>query len=267
MKKKPATTAQEVVKDEPPLSLVDKTRYAVILVVTAVAAFLGAQILGPIVISIFGIAVGVTGPKLASAINNNSYVHFFLFLLIEALTIWVVDRLLKNRKWSWSSIGIARRPTWKDGGIGLVMYGIYFLIFFAVQIVVEATHLVNSNQSQQLGFEHAHGPQLVLVFLSLVILPPIAEEVMFRGFIYLGLRRKLNILPAALLTSVLFSIAHLEFSSGQSLNWAAAIDTFTLSCVLVYVTEKTRSLWPGMLVHSLKNFVAFLFLFVIKTRS
>jgi membrane protease YdiL (CAAX protease family) len=96
----------------------------------------------------------------------------------------------------------------------------------------------------------------------LVVLPPIAEEILFRGFIYSSLRPKMNKIVAALITSILFALPHL-FESSNGLLWVAGCDTFILSMVLVYVREKTDKLWASMLIHGLKNFVAFASLYLI----
>jgi len=95
------------------------------------------------------------------------------------------------------------------------------------------------------------------------VLPPLVEETVFRGFVFAGLRNKLKFVWAALATSALFASAHLQIGNGQPLLWVAALDTFTLSLVLCYLREKTDSLWPGILLHALKNGIAFLSLFVL----
>jgi len=86
---------------------------------------------------------------------------------------------------------------------------------------------------------------------------------MFRGFVYTGLRTKLQPVGSALITSAVFASLHLEFGNGAPLLWVAAIDTFILSLVLCYLREKTGSLWPGICLHALKNFVAFATLYLI----
>ena len=103
----------------------------------------------------------------------------------------------------------------------------------------------------------------MLVFISLVLLPPVVEEIVARGFLYTGLRSKLPKIVAALITSALFAAAHLQWGSGAPLLWVAALDTFTLSLVLVYLREKTGGLAASMGVHMLKNGLAFVVLFDI----
>ena len=245
---------------EKPMTLIQKAVYTLKILLGAIVAFLGAQFAAPIVITFVILALGVKSTKITSLFESNAYIRFLLFFLIEIITVWVVSVLLHRRKWGWTDIGLGRKPKWNDLVAGMKFYGIYLIIFIAVYKLERLTHVINVNQAQQLGVSNAHGVQLVAVFMSLVILPPIAEEILFRGYIFAGLRKKLPYIYSALITSVLFGVAHLEFGSGQPLNWAAAIDTLTLSFVLTYAAERNRSLWPNMIVHAMKNLLAFIYL-------
>jgi membrane protease YdiL (CAAX protease family) len=101
------------------------------------------------------------------------------------------------------------------------------------------------------------------VFISLVVLPTIVEEILVRGFLYGGLRNKLRPVGAGLIASLIFAAAHLQFGSGEPLLWVAAIDTFILSLFLIRLRETTGNLWSGMTVHFMKNGLAFTALFII----
>jgi len=48
--------------------------------------------------------------------------------------------------------------------------------------------------------------------------------------------------------------------------YIAALDTFILSLVLIYLREKTGSLWASITLHAVKNGVAFMALFVLHPR-
>ena len=87
-------------------------------------------------------------------------------------------------------------------------------------------------------------------------LPPIGEETLMRGYLYSGLRSRLHFWPALLITSLLFGVAHLSTGVSGPL-WAAAVDTFILSAVLVYLREKTGALYAPIMLHGLNNLVAF----------
>src|SRR5690606_23879253 len=115
-------------------------------------------------------------------------------------------------------------------GYALVAYGLYFITYLAVIII--ASNLLsglNLDQEQKTGFQAAYSTaELIMAFVSLVVLPPLAEEFLFRGFIFSSLRAKYKLSTSIIITSVLFGVLHLQFGSGAPLLWVAAIDTFIL---------------------------------------
>jgi membrane protease YdiL (CAAX protease family) len=102
-----------------------------------------------------------------------------------------------------------------------------------------------------------------LIFVSVAVLPPIAEEIIARGFLFEGLKRSWGKRWAAVVVSLLFAMAHLGLGSGTQLIWLAAVDTFGLSFVLVWLREKTGGLTAPIGLHMLKNTIAFVYLFVL----
>jgi len=228
------------------------------------AIYFVSQLVGAALVYIYPLAHGWNQQQITNWFNQNVNGQFFLVLAVEALTLALLWCFLKRRKADFKTIGLKRRPQWRDLGYVLLGFGVYFALYVvAVSIVQHLVH-INVDQQQQLGFDGAHGGELVPVFISLVLLPPIAEEILVRGFLYSGLKKGLPKIWAVLLTSGLFAMAHLEAGSGAPLLWIAAIDTFVLSLVLIYLREKTGSLWASIGLHMLKNGVAFLSLFVFK---
>ncbi|HSE61772.1 MAG TPA: type II CAAX endopeptidase family protein [Candidatus Saccharimonadales bacterium] len=188
-------------------------------------------------------------PLIPFSKNVQSFVMYGLFELLVLLAIYGVARLYGVR---FSELGLRN---WKSDHLLLVAGG--FFAYFALSIIVRA--LVSSfmevpDTNQEIGFVNPTNGEMVLVFLMLVCVVPFAEEVLFRGFLFKGIRSRFSFLITALTVSVLFAVAHGQLSVG--------IDVFALSLVLCYLREKTDSLWPGILLHGLKNAVAFLLLFV-----
>ncbi len=145
---------------------------------------------------------------------------------------------------------------------------IYFIAFLVVVALV--TRFVpgfDIGQEQDVGFKDVSGSaQLIMSFVGLVILPPIVEEIMARGLIYSSLRKAMPVLIAAILTSALFALPHMFESATGGLLYIAGLDTFILSMFLVYLREKTGALWASMLLHAIKNGVAFMALFIFKVQ-
>lgn len=195
---------------------------------------------------------------------NTVNAQFAFVLLAETLTIGSIYWFLHGRKLGLAAIGL-KKPRWQDAGYAIVAVPAYYLLYvLTVGLVSSLDKGLNINQQQQLGFSNVQGgTALVLTFISLVVLPPLAEEIMVRGFLYSSLKKAFRMRWAVILTSALFAAAHLpEGGSGGPL-YIAALDTFVLSLVLIYLREKTGSLWASIGLHSIKNGIAFVALFVI----
>lgn len=193
--------------------------------------------------------------------QNSEFRQFLFVFATNVLVITLVIWFMKQTKETWRSIGVSRfgSRSFYYMLIGLVGY---FVLYISVAIVASLLLPLDLEQRQQLGFEPGiSGISLLLAFTSLVIMPPLFEEILFRGYLYTRFRRSASIVVSAMLVSVLFALAHLQFGSGNSLLWVAALDTFILSLVLVWLREKTGAIWAGVGVHALKNGLAFLLLF------
>jgi membrane protease YdiL (CAAX protease family) len=182
----------------------------------------------------------------------------FAFVALSAAGYVVLVRwALKRRHLGWRTIGLGRKPIWRD----LKQAAIGFIWLIALSLVINL--LLNAispdinQQRQDLGFKNPKDSLgYAMAFSSLVLLPAISEETLMRGYLYSGLRYWWAIPQAAFVTSFLFALPHLFEGSGVLL-WAAAVDTFFLSFILIYLREKTGALYAGMLVHGLNNLIAF----------
>lgn len=158
---------------------------------------------------------------------------------------------------SLASTGLETRPTGSQLLWPLWLLPIYF---FTSQTALEVLQrLFPSPQwdtSQQLGFQSGNAASLALIFIGLVVIPPLVEETLFRGFLYTAWRRKFGFWGAAGGVSVLFALVHMPTIS-------AVLDVGILSLFLCYLREKTGSLWPSIILHAAKNLAAFIYLFII----
>lgn len=225
--------------------------------------FIAAQIIGAV---IYGLLVGVSelgGAALQEWMLETVRSRFLQIVLIESSVLILLYLFLRSRKAHPYDIGLVK-PRLRDIGYVIAGFFSYFvLIIIAFQLVQLLAPGIDLKQQQEIGFDrNISGNALLYVFISLVVLPPIVEEILVRGFLYSGLRTKFGIIQAGLITSILFGIAHLQFGSDAPLLWMAAVDTFVLSAVLVYLREKTGSLWSPIGLHAVKNFIAFMALFV-----
>jgi membrane protease YdiL (CAAX protease family) len=88
------------------------------------------------------------------------------------------------------------------------------------------------------------------ILVTVAVLAPVFEELLFRGVILPALRERLGPWLAILLSGVLFAAIHLDLR--------ALVPLATLGCLLGYVAHRGGSLVPAILVHALWNSQAFL---------
>ena len=233
-------------------------------VLVTLGAFFGSQLLAALVIGLVIALTGKNTSETAQTLTESTFGRFMFVLVVEVLTLGILFWFIRRRGIKLNEIGLGRLPKSSDTGYALVSFGIYFVLLAIIMYCIgEYIPGINLEQEQQIGFESATGAAaLGLVFISLVILPPIVEEIMIRGFLYSGLRHKLGRFVSAIVASAIFGVAHLQLGAGAPPLYVAAIDTFVLSMVLIALRERTGSLWAGILVHALKNGLAFTALFI-----
>lgn len=161
-------------------------------------------------------------------------------------------------------LGLKSVPTWTDIGLAPIGFIAATLLAAVLVAIFNMFPWFDANQVQDVGF----GPYLVgadrtIAFIALVIIAPIAEEMIFRGWLYNKLR---NLFSAQLadiwsmvisifLVSLLFGAVHMQ--------WNVGVNVFALSVVLCGMREITGTIYAGILTHMIKNGVAFYLLYVI----
>lgn len=232
-------------------------------VLITVLLFFGAQFIASFFFAFLALGAGWDDMKMAEWFKASALPQFLFVLIADIIIVSGLYWFIRRKKRSFAYIGLSR-PQLGDFSRAVLAYGCYMVAFVLITFAAKAiAPSLDLEQEQQLGFEANKGiVSIVVAGISLVVLPPLVEELLCRGFLYTGLKTKLKVLPSAIITSIIFAVAHLQFGSGAPLLWVAAIDTFVLSLVLVYLRETTGRLAAPMLLHMFKNAVAFSLLFI-----
>jgi membrane protease YdiL (CAAX protease family) len=100
--------------------------------------------------------------------------------------------------------------------------------------------------------QQLHSAPATLVYLVLIcFVAPVVEEVIFRGFIYVGLRQRFRPPLAVILSALVFGVTHVRL---------AVPGMMAITCVgvlLALLYERSGSLWPSVIAHSVHNVLAF----------
>ncbi len=95
--------------------------------------------------------------------------------------------------------------------------------------------------------------QMILIFIFLfTVLPPIPEELFFRGICYNIFRRYFGIIPSMTVSSLLFTIWHPQLYYD---NYIVAIAIFPFGVIQCFLLERLRSIIPLVIIHAVGNFV------------
>ena len=90
--------------------------------------------------------------------------------------------------------------------------------------------------------------QVGLDTLDTAVWTPMVEEFMFRGVLYGSLRGQFGVAPAALVSGLIFAVAHGYGAAGfASVLWSGII------WAVAY--ERSRSLWAGIAAHAANNLI------------
>ena len=220
------------------------------LPILAIITFYAAQfIVGVPILIIFGSEVLKT-PFVATIFSVLVYSLSFIFLLFTLKHIKPLkDPITRNE------LGLKDLITFSD--IGLAIAGLFgYLAFSAILTALFSVFpWFNLTENQPLLYSTLISPlNKVFAAIALVVFGPILEEVIYRGLIYGKLRKKHSLITSILIASILFSFLH-----GQ---WNVAVDVFALSVVACLMRETTGTIYAGIMLHVLKNTIAFYFLFM-----
>lgn len=90
-----------------------------------------------------------------------------------------------------------------------------------------------------------------LMLMGVVLMAPLAEELLFRGFLISGLRKSfLGDYGAILLSALLWTMIHVQY------EFIYLIGLFALGVLLGLSRIATNSVWPALIAHALNNAIA-----------
>lgn len=181
-----------------------------------------------------GDATGLDAGQMASSI-------LFLFVVAGGVVVAVTVRESPDR---WLGL---RWPAWRHliwigpSGVVLMWAVMGLLLSSGYMGWMERMGADSMQETVRVLQEESDMGLLALTAMAALVAAPLCEEVIFRGYCYPVLRKYAGGLPAALVTSLVFSCAHA--------NLAGLAPLFLLGLMLALVYEKTRSIWGPVSIH------------------
>jgi membrane protease YdiL (CAAX protease family) len=216
---------------------------------TAFTALVGGIVLA----TIGGLIVDIPASVLGANVNAS---HLSPGLTIADTTVQdagfiavaVFFARLGGRKLDAAMFGLRPARLWRAIRLLAGMLVVYFVFSL---VWAEAFNTSKEKLLEQLGANETTALLVLSAGLTCVI-APIAEEFLFRGYIFTALRNWRGTLPAAIVTGLLFGGVH----AGS----APAIDLVPLAALgfgLCLLYRATGSLYPCIAAHCINNSIAF----------
>ncbi len=143
----------------------------------------------------------------------------------------------------------ASRIATKDIAIAIALMFTWGYGMYRVALCFPLVHLDPDAYYSRLLFTElgTFEPKYLLFLVGTTFTAPLAEELVFRGYLLNLWAARWGILPGVLISSAAFGLFH-----GTSAPFA-----FPMGILFALVYVKYDSLWPGIALHSLYNFLAF----------
>lgn len=208
--------------------------------------------------------LGISGSGNAAAALELLRSDLWHFVLLGGVMAFSVGRY----RGGWRSLGFRSFPVIRLYLPVAALAG-SFSVLAVYEYLVRALHLTMLSPKSDTPtalFSHST-PLVVIACISLCVVGPLTEEIVFRGVIFRGLAGRrlpfpqniasapLGVGAAALLSGFLFAAAHLQF--GLLIPFACT------GALFAWVCQRSGSLWASILTHAANNTIVTVVLLVL----
>ena len=187
-------------------------------------------------------------------LSSEGVVASFVLVMINAIAaLGMIGFYLKKHRRGLASLGL-RNFNWlrAAGWIGFGLIAFRIIVAFAYLVADKLITSFNPMQEQSNEFTQAANQYYWVSFAALVIIPPLIEELVFRGYLFPALAKRWGVVVGAVLSSLLFGLAHFQLN--------VTIYTLILGVLLCIMYYRLGSLWPSIIFHAINNYLAFVVL-------
>ena len=199
--------------------------------------------LGPVVIhfAIYFVVIYLAAlifAKSGSPLSLDAYMgnNFALITIIALLISFVVNFLYFRRDYVKQSDYLKKNPLHL-----LWIFLIGLLMSHALSILLSLLPLDNLLGSYQTVENELFGASWILVVIRAVIVTPVVEELVFRGLVFRRMKEYTSFWPAAIVSSVLFGLYHMNLIQG--------IYAFLFGIIICLLYDRYGHLAAAVLVH------------------
>ena len=192
--------------------------------------------------TVLALLILVCGSVLSVVLPKKHFISQFGWLGTQCLAAYVLNRSYPLRIWGIPDLG--KLVKWAFG-VSIAIGGLK-----AFQYLYNIVYLPDDYSL----YIHLNWFDRVLYVMNLIIIAPLVEEILFRGYFYRVIKIRYGVFWAVFFSTLFFAFFHLNSSS------------VLLGFIFAFVYEKSESLWGSIIVHSMSNLFIFVFDYVLQSR-
>lgn len=188
--------------------------------------------------------------KLFGNVALFAFVTYGIGLVIAVVVLFI---LLKRRYLGWQDVGFSCHLTRQAILYAIIGWFVSFWLYYLMDNVLGYIGIrMFWNESNFFGYDSI--PGFIIIAIVAVIVSPIAEEIIYRGYMLPALLTKFKPAMAITLSGLIFASVHIGIGLGL------AIYIFMGALILAYLYFKFENIYSCILMHILNNLVAFIFI-------
>lgn len=200
-----------------------------------IAMIIGISLLGGLFLSL---AFGIYGEEALSTKLEGYYLLLFDAAVV-AIVLLAYKPVLHFIKYIWDVSVLKSGKTYLYLLIGFIVIALSQYLMLHVFSFESA-----AEQKEQLGsLGLQNSIQSIIYVLSVAIITPVKEEILFRGILYRFLEKKYNFLVSIIISSFIFGILH----------GGLLITATIMGMVFAMLYKKTQSIIPSIILHIVWN--------------
>lgn len=191
--------------------------------------------------------------QIGMTVDNFGVYIFFSQAIGLVITLAMITGNLRKKQQLWSSVGLRRFKIFQ--GVRYIAGYYLILLVLLISLAIIATSAGVDMAPRPDG--KSGGTEIFtvmggfwLTFALSVVVAPIAEEVVFRGVLFPAIIKRYGLIAGVVLSSLIFTLVHI--------NPIQMISVLPLGIYLAIMYHRTRSIYPGMILHATWNLMVLL---------
>ena len=202
----------------------------------------------------------ITTKYLPTPVNISEIFYYLLYILLEIILIYYLPHRFNIFGTRLLSLLPRSLPTFTDLGLAPIAFVFVYIFTNISTNIFTNFQFFSPEEPQNIGISSLYtGSEKLIFFIILCLIVPVLEEQIFRGTIYARIKsisdKKIWKILSILFVSLIFALMHGQWNVGIMAFWLSAF-----SCLLYEITGST---YAGIILHIIKNTIAFILLYVV----